>query len=62
MKCDNCKQEIECCRNCGMPFEKDSQILCMFGGEHLCGIECLFEEFEAKGDGCYATSIGDEND
>ena len=60
MKCSNCKQEIESCKICNTPFDINSQILCMLGGNHICSLECLFEEFEERGDGCYATSIGDK--
>ena len=57
MKCSNCKEEVECCRNCGMPFEEDSHILCLFGGGHICNEDCFFDAFEEEGNGCRTKTI-----
>ncbi len=57
MKCNNCKQEIEECDICGDCFEDGNDILCMFSGEHICDLECLFERMQHNGDGCHSKVI-----
>ena len=59
MKCKNCSEKIEDCSQCGMPFDIDSEIICMLNGSHYCDLECFFEKYEYGGDGCKTITIDD---